>query len=271
MNGHQGHSQGAIDLGLVFLLPLGLAAAAYIGAMIVEKRRGRRNWPTYRLIFAIVGFSAIAATLVGPLAEQSHTSFTAHMAAHLLVGMLAPLLIVLSAPVTLALRTLHVVPARRLTGMLNSVPARFFTHPIPAAVLNVGSLWALYATSLSEVMMNNLLLHYALLVHFFVAGYLFAVSMVNVDPTPHRASFRLRLGVLVVAIAGHSILAKYIYIHPPAGTMVEDAQTGGMLMFYGGDVLELALIVVFFAQWYTGSRPTPSLPSDAKGTTRPVA
>ncbi|GAA1126605.1 cytochrome c oxidase assembly protein [Arthrobacter flavus] len=271
MDGHQGHTQGSYDLGIVFLIPLGLAAAAYIGATITEKRRGRREWPTYRLIFGILGFSAIAATLVGPLAEQSHTSFTAHMAAHLLVGMLAPLLIVLSAPITLALRTLHVVPARRITTMLNSGPARFLTHPIPAAVFNLGSLWALYATSLSEVMQSNPLLHYLLLVHFFIVGYLFTVSLVNVDPTPHRASFRLRLGVLLVAIAGHSILAKHIYIHPPAGTTVVDAQTGGMLMFYGGDFIELALAAVIFAQWYARSRPAPSLPRGDKGTPRPVA
>ena len=255
MDAHQEHSQGAFDLGVALLIPVGLAAVAYAGAAIAENRRGKRVWPIHRLIFAILGLGTIAATLVGPLADLSHTSFTAHMAAHLLVGMLAPLLIVLSAPITLMLRTLHVVPARRLARLLNSGPARFLTHPIPAAVVNVGSLWALYATGISEVMLNNPLLHYVLLAHFFIAGYLFTVSMVSVDPIAHRANFRLRLGVLLGAVAGHSILAKYIYINPPAGTSVMDAQAGGVLMFYGGDLIELALIVAFFAQWYSGSRP----------------
>ena len=271
MHGHEGHGQDALDLGVVLLVLVGLAAAAYLGAALAENRRDRRVWPAYRSVLWILGLAAVAVTLVGPLAEESHTSFPAHMAAHLLVGMLAPLLLALSAPITLALRTLHVLPARRVTRLLNSGLVRFLIHPVPAAVINVGSLWVVYATPLSEVMLNHLLLHYFLLVHFFVAGNFFTVSIVNVDPAPHRAGFRLRMVVLLLAVAAHSILAKYIYIHPPAGTTVPAAEAGGMLMFYGGDLIELALIVVFFAQWYNDARPKVLLTRDSNGVPQPHA
>jgi putative membrane protein len=255
VNTQHGHSQATLDLGLLALAIVGLAAVVYVVAAASENRRGKRHWPVYRTLLWVAGLGCVAVTLVGPLAERSHSEFPAHMLAHLLVGMLAPVLLVLSAPVTLALRTLDVVPARRLSRMLGSGPVTFLTHPIPAAAINVGSLWALYTTPLSAAMMQNPLLHYGLLAHFLLAGYLFTASIIGVDPTPHRAGFRLRLAVLLLAIAAHAVLAKHVYAHPPRGTTASAAEVGGMLMFYGGDLVELLLITVFFAQWYRRARP----------------
>ncbi|NMR32067.1 cytochrome c oxidase assembly protein [Arthrobacter sp. SF27] len=246
---------------MLLLIPLGLAALLYLGAALSENRRGNRTWPAHRSLLWLLGLAVIAATLAGHLAERAHTDFAAHMAAHLLAGMLAPLLLALSAPITLALRTIHVESARRLSHLLNSRLARFLTHPIPAAALNVGSLWVLYTTPLSQAMLANPILHYLLLAHFFAAGYLFTVSIVSIDPAPHRASFRLRMTVLILVVAAHSILAKYIYIHPPPGTSPLDAERSGLLMYYGGDLIEIALIIAFFTQWYTATKPQHPAPS----------
>jgi putative membrane protein len=250
VNAHDAHSSAALDLGLFGLAGVGLAVVIYVAAAAAENRRGKRHWPAHRTALWLAGLASVAVTLVGPLAERSHDEFPAHMLAHLLVGMLAPILLVLAAPVTLALRTLDVVPARRLSRMLASGPVRLLTHPIPAATINVGSLWLLYTTPLSGAMQENLLLHYILLAHFLVAGYLFTASIIGVDPSPHRAGFRVRLVVLLLMIAGHSILAKYVYANPPEGASVPAAEAGGVLMYYGGDLVELMLITVFFAQWY---------------------
>lgn len=254
MHPHEDHGQVAFDLGVVLLVFVVLAAAVYLGAALTNNRRGRRTWPAHRSVLWTLGLGVVAAALVGPLAERSHTSFTAHMAAHLLVGMLAPLLLVLSAPITLALRTLAVVPARRVARLLKSGVVRFLSHPIPAATINVGSLWVVYATPLSEVMLDDVLTHYLLLTHFLTAGYLFTASIVSIDPAPHRAGFRLRMVVLLLVVAAHSILAKYIYVHPPAGLTAPAAEAAGVLMYYGGALIELALMVVFFAQWYNDAR-----------------
>ena len=54
---------------------------------------------------------------MGPVATAAHSTFAAHMAGHLLRGMAAPLVLVLGAPVTLALRALPVAEARTLTGI----------------------------------------------------------------------------------------------------------------------------------------------------------
>lgn len=241
------------------LLPLALAAALILAAGVylaaaARPRTGRNPWPAHRSLLWLLGLATIAAAVLGPLAGAAHERFPAHVAAHLLAGMLAPLLIVLSAPGTLALRTLDVSRARRLSRLLNSGCLRFLTDPAPAAVLNIGSLWVLYATPASRVMQADGL-HYLLLGHFFVAGYLFTVSIIGIDPAPHRRSFQLRLAVLVLAIAAHSILAKHIAGHPPARMPAAAAEQGAMLMYYGGDLLEIILVALFCAQWYRASRP----------------
>jgi putative membrane protein len=65
----------------------------------------------------------------------------------------------------------------------------------------------------------------------------------------------VRAVVLVVFLAAHGILAKYLYAHPPPGVPETQAQAGGQLMYYGGDVLDLVLIAIFCWQWYTATAP----------------
>ncbi|GAB6990096.1 hypothetical protein JCM16418A_21460 [Paenibacillus pini] len=58
-----------------------------------------------------------------------------------------------------------------------------------------------------------------------------------------------------MASAGHGILSKYIYTHAPTHVLKSEAESGGMLMYYGGDAIELILITLFCYQWYRASRP----------------
>lgn len=195
---------------VILALPFALALILYGGGVVFHRRRGS-TWPWCRSLFWVLGVGAAAAGFVGPVAVAAHGDFVAHMGAHLLVGMAAPLLLVLASPVTLALRTLHVVPARRLARILSSWPARVATAPVVAAVVNVGGMWLLYATPLYDAMREDVLLHLVVMAHFLLAGYVFTVAIIPIDPAPHRAGFPLRIAVLVLALAAHGILAKTIY------------------------------------------------------------
>ncbi|WP_243695056.1 cytochrome c oxidase assembly protein [Labedella populi] len=244
------HGGAVIGVAWLLLLPLALAAVAYLGAAAAERSHGRRAWPWYRDVAWSAGLAIVAATLVGPLADAAHEDLAAHMVAHLLAGMLAPLLLVAAAPVTLALRSLDVGPARRLSRLLASAPLRVLTHPVVAATIAVGSLWLLYATPLAAAMRDVPLVHELVIVHVVIAGYLFTASIVSVDPAPHRAGYPLRLGVLVLAIAAHSVLAKHVFAVAPTGTAIVEAERAGLVMYYGGDAVELVLLIAFFAEWY---------------------
>ena len=251
---HNTDSSG-VSPDLLLAAPFLVALILYVVAAISDRRHGRR-WPWYRTVSWVSGVTIAAAGFIGPVASVAHDSFTAHMGAHLLVGMVAPLLLVLAAPMTLALRTMSILPARRLSRMLRSPLARIFTNPIVAAVLNVGGMWVLYLTPLYQAMQHVVLVHLLVMLHFLLAGYLYTVALVPIDPSPHKAGFTVRAVVLVVSLAAHGVLAKMLYAHPPAGASTADAHTGAQLMFYGGDAVDLVLIVLLCAEWYrvTGRR-----------------
>ena len=84
-----------------------LAVALYIKGVIILSRRGDK-WPVGRTIAFALGISAIDFATSGGLGVYSRFAFSNHMLAHMVLGMIAPIGIVLGAPITLALRTLPV-------------------------------------------------------------------------------------------------------------------------------------------------------------------
>lgn len=247
VHGH-GHGGGNIVF-WVFVLPFAAAVIGYLVSVAGENRRDR-EWPLHRVVCWITGCMTVLIGMLGPLgADAGFTGFAGHMTAHVMVGMVAPLLLVLGAPITLALRTLDIRPARRISRMLRSRPARILATPAVAAALNVGSMALLYLTPLHELA-DVPLFHLAFMAHFLVMGVLFTASVVAVDPNPHRASIRTRLVVLVLALAAHGVVAKLIYAQPLAGIPRPDSELGAQIMFYAGDIVDLALIVLVLAEWY---------------------
>lgn len=236
----------ALSFGLLWLLYLFAAMSARIR---------HKKWPFFRIVFWTLGMISAVLAITGPLAKQAHLDFKAHMIVHLLLGMLAPLFMVLAAPMTLLFRTLNVKTARKLSVVLRSKYVRIVSHPIAASFLNIGGLWVLYTTDLYAEMHANIFLHLFVHIHVFLAGYVFTASFLSIDPTPHRFGFIFRAIVFVLAAAGHSILSKYIYAHPPSGVSEEQAQLGGMLMYYGGDAVDIVMIIILCYQWYKASWP----------------
>ncbi|HWS49420.1 MAG TPA: cytochrome c oxidase assembly protein [Microbacterium sp.] len=257
---HAHPSGGADGILWIVAVPFAVAIISYLAGMVIQGRRGR-PWSPLRGWCWMLGCGVALIGMLGPLVSPSFDGFVGHMTAHLLVGMLAPLLLVLAAPMTLALRTLDRDPARRLSRLLRSAPARLVTAPAVAAALNIGSMWALYFTPLWELA-EVPFFHLVLMLHFLIVGYLFTVSIVGVDPNPHRASFTVRAIVLMLALAAHSVLAKLIYAEPPPGVSRGDGEVGAQVMFYGGDLIDVALMVVLCAEWYrvSGRRLTSSTP-----------
>jgi putative membrane protein len=100
------------------------------------------------------------------------------------------------------------------------------------------------------------------------AGCLFAWSVIGTDPTPHRPGRQLRAVVLVSYLAGHAVLAKYLYGLPPAGVPPHQAEAGAVLMYYGGDAVDAILLIVFCRQWL---RPRPLRIDTADGRPEEVA
>ncbi|MBP2001534.1 putative membrane protein [Paenibacillus shirakamiensis] len=232
-----------------------IAIVLYITAALITNRT-YRSWPRSRYFFWIAGVLITALPIIGPLANLAHLDFKAHMVGHLLLGMLAPLLLVLAAPMTLIMRTLPLALARQLSRILKSKLIRFLSDPLIAAFLNIGGLYILYLTDLYMWMQQSMLLHSIVYLHVFFAGYLFTISMIYIDQPAHRTSYVYRAVVFVFALASHGILAKYLYVHPPTGVPSSQSESGSILMYYGGDAIEIVIITILCYQWFRATRPS---------------
>lgn len=229
-----------------------VAVAVYLAAAARLRRRGD-GWPWRRDAAFTTGGAGIAYVVLFPL---NGGPFTAHMIQHLIVAMAAPLLLVLARPLTLALRVLPVGSARRaLPAVAHSRPVAWLLFPPTAAVLDVGGLWALHRTGLAAACHEHVLLHAAVHTHVVLAGLLFTFAVCRLDPVRRSWGLAVRGSTLLIAGAAHAVLAKSLYATPPPGTHFapSDLRTGAMLMYYGGDLVEIGLATVLAVQWYAGT------------------
>lgn len=274
MTGHPAHHhQESSGLPLEVLLPAVFVVLLAGGYVLLAGRARRHNaqagWSRWRTGWFLAGCALLAAGLLPPVAPWAHGDFRGHMLQHLLIGMYAPLGLVLGAPVTLLLRNLPAEQGRRLTGLVQSRPVHALANPVTALLLSVGTLGLLYFTPLYNAMSANTGLHWLLHAHFLLAGCLFAYVIAGPDPAPARPSVPVRLVVLGVAIAAHAVISQLMYggfginIHAPVGQV----QGGAQIMYYGGDIAELLLAVALVATW----RPQPGSRRASRTTRQPEA
>ena len=121
-----------------------MAAAGYGTALARLHRRGDR-WPASRTACLFAGSVCVCAAVLPPVSSHDQY-FPVHIVQHLLLGMAGPAFLALSAPVTLALRTLPRRPHRAALRLLHSRPIGIVSSLPAAIVLDLGGLYVLYLT-----------------------------------------------------------------------------------------------------------------------------
>ncbi|MBO4205816.1 cytochrome c oxidase assembly protein [Micromonospora echinofusca] len=249
-----GHDSVGVTPALV--VPVLLALLYLVG--LGRQRHDPRGWSGWRSAAFGTGVLLLAVAVTLP---TDPGNFPGHMLGHLLIGMLAPLALVLGAPLTLLLRSVPAGTGRRLVHLLRSPPARWLGHPVTGLLLTAGGLWLLYLTPLYRATLTSPALHELVHLHFLLSGYLFAWSVAGPDPGPHRPRVPARLVVLGVAVVAHAVLAQLVH----AGLVVDipaspgELRAGAAVMYYGGDLAEILLALSLLVTW----RP------DRDGTHRP--
>jgi putative membrane protein len=235
---------------LPLLGPL-LGWLAYRAGVARLRARGD-TWPRGRVAAAAAGLTVAAVALVPPLSTYDEL-FPVHVVQHLLLGMLAPLLLALAAPVTLTLRATGPAVRVRLLGLLHGRATRVLAAAPTVVALDVGGLYALYLTPLYDLTGRSEVAHVLVHLHVLVAGALLSWFVVAVDPAPRRRSVGGRLVVLLVVATGHDVLAKLLYAHGLPSGAAGDRALGAQLLYYGGDLVEVLLAVVVMARWYAAT------------------
>lgn len=265
------HAPGGLASWAPSLIVLIVPAAAYALGAARWRRRRTRPWSHWRTVSWVTGLLLVATALSPPLTGVAHHDPRVHMVQHLLLGMYAPLALVLAAPVTLLLGASGHGTRRRVSHVLGSRPVHVLSHPFTAAVLTSGGMWVLFATPLYAASLDNPDLHHVITLHFVLSGLLFAWAVAGPDPAPRRPGLPVRLVALVLAAAAHAVLAKTLYARagewpPGVPQPVPELQQAAQLMYYGGDLAEVLLAVALFATWWRtrgvrrarASRPTPA-------------
>lgn len=241
----------------------------YLSAVRVLHKRGDR-WPIGRTLSFVVGILIINFAINGAIGIYAHFGFSYHMIEHMILGMIAPIPIVLSAPITLALRTLPAGNSSEDEGVrniliraLHSRYAKFITNPVVALLIFDGSLFALYFTGLYGDLMGNHLGHLAMNFHFLLAGILFFHVIVGVDPNPNRPPSVVRIVILFGAMSIHAFFSialmsattlldggYYTSIGNPMNLdLLENQYAGGAIGWAMGEIPILIALAAAFIQW----------------------
>ncbi|MET0989954.1 MAG: cytochrome c oxidase assembly protein [Glaciihabitans sp.] len=253
---------------LLWILICGFAIFFYVAGVMRLRKRGD-SWPIHRTVLWIAGMILLFWITNGGVNLYQKYLFSSHMLAHMMLGMMVPVLLVPAAPITLLLRTV----AKRNDGsrgprewvllLVGSQYFGFLTRPIVAAILFAGSLWVFYYTPLFAWATENHIGHEWMIVHFLLTGYLLVSSLIGVDPSPHRAAYPMRLLILLGTMAFHAffglslmtgsglLLADwYGAMGWDTGTSaIQDQQAGGGIAWSIGEIPTVALAIAVAIMW----------------------
>jgi cytochrome c oxidase assembly factor CtaG/putative copper export protein len=263
-----------------FDLIFGTAAIVFAVVYLAGVRRLRRRgdtWPTGRIIAWLCGCAALLFATSSGIGRYMPAMFSMHMAAHMLLSMLVPVLLVLGGPVTLALRALPAVgrgdppgPREWLLAALHSRVSKFLTNPIVATVLFVAGFYGLYFGGLFEAGAGSHAAHVAMNLHFLLTGYLFYWVVIGVDPTPRPIPPVAKLGVVFASLPLHAFFGVLLmgtqtvlagsfyeslklYWHTD---LIGDQRLGGGIAWAAGEVPLVLVMIALLLQWTRSDRRT---------------
>jgi putative copper resistance protein D len=263
---------------ILWMLLCAFSIFFYLAAVFRLRKRGDR-WPWHRTALWILGMLVLFFITNGGVNVYEKYLFSAHMLAHMTLGMLVPVLLVPGAPITLALRAIE----KRGDGtrgprewLMVAIHSRIFAvlaNPLVAAGIFVGSLWVFYYSPIFSWATTDHLGHEWMIVHFLVAGYLFVQSLIGVDPSPVRSPYPIRLIVLLATMTFHAFFGLAMMTgtglllsnwYGAMGwntgvTAISDQQAGGAIAWGVGEIPTVALAIAVAIMW---SR------SDARESTR---
>jgi len=235
-------------------------------------RRGDR-WPVGRTVSFAVGVLTVGVTMCTGLNDYGMVMFSVHMVQHMILSMLSPILLLLGAPVTLALRALPTAgpgrlgPRELLVKLLHSRYLRVVTHPAFTIPLFVASLYGLYFTSVFDTLMRSGTGHLVMMVHFLLVGLIFFWPIMGVDPGPHRPGYVLRMLELFAGMPFHAFFGIALmmasepmvktFLHPPASLgldPLDDQTAAGGIAWAFSEIPSVIVLVALLFQWYTSEQ-----------------
>ncbi|HEY2500520.1 MAG TPA: cytochrome c oxidase assembly protein [Mycobacterium sp.] len=254
---------------LIFGTAAIVLAGLYVAAVVRLRRRGDR-WPPGRILAWLLGCLALLFVTSSGVGRYMPAMFSMHMVAHMGLSMLVPILLVLGAPVSLALRALPAAGRDDPPGMrewilaaLHSRLSRLLTNPVVATVLFVAGFYGLYFSNLFDTTVSSHAGHMAMNLHFLISGYLFYWVVIWVDPTPRPIPPLAKVAVVFASLPLHAFFgvelmgtrtvlgaAYYRSLGLPWHTdLLGDQRLGGGIAWAAGELPLVIVMIALLVQW----------------------
>jgi cytochrome c oxidase assembly factor CtaG/putative copper export protein len=263
-----------------FDLIFGTAAIVFAALYLAGVRRLRRRgdaWPMGRTVAWLLGCTALLFVSSSGVGRYMPAMFSMHMAAHMLLSMLVPILLVLGGPVGLALRALPAAgggdpPGMRewLLAALHSRVSRFLTNPVVATALFVAGFYGLYLGGLFDAAVGSHIGHVVMNVHFLASGYLFYWVVIGVDPTPRPIPPLAKVAVVFASLPLHAFFAVILMSMPKVlgesfyhslhlswhTDLLGDQRLGGGMAWAAGEIPLVVVMIALLVQWSRSDQRT---------------
>ena len=264
-----------------FDLVFGTAAIVFAVVYLAAVRRLRRRgdaWPVGRTVAWLLGCLVLLFATSSGIGRYMPAMFSMHMAAHMLLSMLTPILLVLGAPVTLALRALPAAGRERPAGSAGMAAGgaafagcrALLTNPFVATVLFVAGFYGLYFGGIFDAAVGSHAAHLAMNLHFLLSGYLFYWVVIGIDPTPRPipplgklamvfASLPLHAFFGVVLMGTKTVLGESFYRSLQLGwhtDLLGDQRLGGGIAWAAGEVPLVVVMIALLIQWRRSDQRT---------------
>ncbi|OYD71198.1 cytochrome c oxidase assembly protein [Rhodococcus sp. OK302] len=253
-----------------------VAAVLYVIGLRKLSKRGDA-WPVGRTIAWMSGCAVLLIATSSGVGKYATAVFSVHMGGHMALSMLAPVLLVLGAPITLALRALDPAGKDGVPGIrewiliaLHSPFSRFITHPIVAAVLFVGGFYVLYLGGIYGATVDSHSAHLLMNLHFILSGYLFYWVAIGIDPSPRQLQPVTKLAMVFGSLPFHAffgialmstttIMGGEFFRSLGLGwnnDLLGDQQLGGSIAWATGEIPLMVVMLALLVQWSRSDRKT---------------
>ena len=225
----------------------------------VRRARGRAA-PRARRTAFFAGLAVLVLALTGPIDAAVESSFSMHMVQHLLLTMVAAPLLLLGAPLTIALAAWPNASRRSFVAVLHSGPARLVSNPLVAWAAFFVVLWMAHLTGLYESALRSDGVHALEHGIFLVTALVFWAPIVRADPSPSVLSYPAKILYLFVAMPAMALLGLTIVsarqvLYPTyaqaegVARALADQRAAGAIMWAGTMVLIVPALGIVLWEW----------------------
>jgi putative copper resistance protein D len=190
-------------------------AAAYLAAGSRRSPRGMR-WPLSRTSAFVAGLLVIALALDSPIAADDGVP-SIHVLQHGLLMMVAPMLLALGAPITLAMKTMSGIGRRRMRAVLHDPGVRGLVTRLDVLIIDYNlTMTLMLLAPVYRLAEEHLAIHIAAHVYLVFCGLLFWTAMLARDPVPGRLPELSRRRAVMLGIPSNLALAAAVTLAPGA-------------------------------------------------------